>query len=83
MKQLFIVCALIALAGCTDVERAAFNALGDPASVICYSGVEIIYEGRSTGIVTSPDGSDGYQFMDAATKQLTEVSGNCVIRYGK
>lgn len=71
------------ITGCTDVERAQISALGDPASVKCWSATEVIFEGRSTGVVTSPEGSDGYRFMDAATGKLVEVSGNCVINYGK
>ena len=82
-KTVFIIGALIALAGCTDVERAQIKALGDPASVKCWSASEVIFDGRSTGVVTSPEGSDGYRFMDAATGKLVEVSGNCVINYGK
>jgi len=83
MRKLFIIGALIALAGCTDAERAQFKAFGDPATVKCYSAAEVIYDGKSTGVVTSPEGSDGYRFMDADTRQLVEVSGNCVITYGQ
>ena len=83
MRKLFVIGALIALAGCTDVERAQVASLGDPASVKCWSGTQVIFDGRSTGVVTSPEGSDGYRFMDANTRKLVEVSGNCVINYGE
>ena len=70
------------LAGCGAAERAQLFAIGSDATVKCYSGDTVIYSGKSNGKVESPQSSDGYVFMDAATDRLTEVSGNCVITYG-
>ena len=72
----------LALTSCTDAARSKIGALGDPANIKCYSADVVIYDGRSTGKVSNPDGSDGYQFKDAKTGWLTEVSGNCVVTYG-
>ena len=68
------------LAGCTDAEMAALGALGDSGTIICYSGGQVIYDGKSTGKILTETNSDGWLFRDAATHQLVRVSGDCVIR---
>ena len=86
MKKLIFVAlavGLLFMSGCTDGKMARIKALGGSAHVTCYSGTLIIYDGYSTGKVTSPENSDGYYFVDKATKKLKEVSGNCVIDYDK
>ena len=82
MKTIGILLVMVGLAGCGAAERAQLFAIGSDATVKCYSGETVIYEGKSNGKVESPQSSDGYVFMDASTKKLTEVSGNCVITYG-
>ena len=77
-----IIAGIFALAACTDATCAKYGALGDAATIKCYSGGELIYEGRSTGKVRSEQSSDGYYFKDAADGKLKEVSGNCIIVYG-
>lgn len=75
---------LIALSGCTDAAwDAKIGKLGDPARVTCYSAEKVIYDGKSTGAVRNPEGSDGYQFRESGSNRFVEVSGNCVIDYGK
>ena len=81
MKTIGILLTLLVLAGCGAAERAQWKALGSDATVKCWSGDTVIYDGKSKGKVESPQGSDGYRFMDSKTSQLTEVSGNCVITY--
>ena len=82
MKKALLVLAVFGLfASCTDAEWAQYGALGDPARIQCYSGTQLIFDGHSTGKVKNPEGSDGYQFMDAKTGWLVEVSGNCIITY--
>jgi hypothetical protein len=81
MKTIGILLTLLILSGCSAADRAEFKSLGNDARVKCWSGDTVIYDGKSTGKVYSPDGSDGYRFMDSKTSQLTEVSGNCVITY--
>ena len=66
---------------CTDAQMAKLGGLGNEASVKCWSGTKVIYEGTSTGKVQSEADSDGYFFKDKATGKLMEVSGNCVITY--
>lgn len=57
------------------------SAYGGSANVRCYSAEKLIYEGDSTGKVTSSSSSDGYYFVDRKDNKLKEVSGNCVITY--
>ena len=71
----------IILIACTDAQMAKLGGLGNEASVKCWSGTKVIYEGKSTGKVQSEADSDGYFFKDKATGKLMEVSGNCVITY--
>lgn len=73
---------LLLIGGCTDAEVGKLRALGDPASVKCWSGGVVIFDGESTGKVESEESSDGYYFIDEKTGRPTEVSGNCVIIYG-
>lgn len=73
---------LVFLMACTSAEVAKFQALGDPAHVVCYSGETVIYDGFSTGKVLSESSSDGYYFKDSKAGRAVEVSGNCVIDYG-
>ena len=59
--------ALIVLAGCYDAQLASIGAIGSEASVKCYSGGQLIYEGKSTGRVSSTSQSDGWEFMEAGS----------------
>lgn len=68
-------------AGCTDAQVGKLKALGDSAHVTCYSGGKLIYDGQSTGKVSSEENSDGYYFIDRKTGLPMEVSGNCIIVY--
>ena len=86
--ELFIVVAILIILGTlvftflgTDATRSKIMAFGSGATIKCYSGDVVIYEGKSTGKIKSEEYSDGYYFKDAADKKLKEVSGNCVIAY--
>ena len=81
MKRLWVLLGIIALSGCTDAARGKLSAYGGSAKIKCYSASEVIFEGESTGKVTSEANSDGYYFVDKADGRLKEVSGNCVIEY--
>jgi len=67
--------------GCTDRYIGKLSAYGGSAKIKCYSGTLLIYEGQSTGKISSEANSDGYSFISKETNKLTEVSGNCVISY--
>lgn len=86
MKIKTMIAALAVAASmtaCTDTQRSKLAAYGDAATIRCYSGGVLIYEGRSTGRVLKEDtGADGYAFRDAKTSQLKEVSGDCNVTYG-
>lgn len=71
---------LLLLLACTDAEKAQYSALGSSGHITCYSGGKVIYEGDSTGKILTEDRSDGWFFVDAKTKNLVRVSGDCVIR---
>lgn len=84
MKKILLtltVAFTLTLTGCMDVFVGKVRSYGGKAMVTCYSGEKVIYQGRSTGKVTSPDNSDGYQFVAESDGRLKEVSGNCVIDY--
>ena len=72
---------LLGAGGCTDAQRGKLGALGEAARVECWSGGKLIYEGVSSGKLSSESNSDGYNFVDAKTGKFMEVSGNCVITY--
>lgn len=82
MRIFFFIIALL-LVGCTDAGMGKFTALGNKATVMCWSGDTVIFNGRSTGKVRTEENSDGYFFVDSASKQTVEVSGNCVIKYDR
>ena len=83
MKKGIILVGLLALSttACTDAEMAKLTALGDTATIECYSGEKLIFSSKSTGKVSSEPSSDGYFFKDAKDGKLKEVSGNCIITY--
>lgn len=80
MKVLIIGCALF-LSGCSDGQWAHFRSLATPSHVQCFSGGKVIYDGYSTGIVTSEQKSDGWYFNEKGTNDLVMVTGGCVIRH--
>jgi hypothetical protein len=80
IRWLAIGCLFFAVS-CTDAGCSKLSSLGDRAKISCYSGGKLIYEGESTGKVSSERNSDGYYFKDAEDGRLKEVSGNCVIVY--
>jgi len=72
---------LLAVSACTDAQRGKIGAIGESAKVECWSGGKLIYEGASSGKISSESQSDGYNFVDKKTGKFMEVSGNCVIAY--
>lgn len=70
---------VFAFTSCTDGLRSKIGSFGDSRSIDCYSGVKLIYSGRSTGKIQSEANSDGYYFKEERSGKLIEVSGNCVI----
>jgi hypothetical protein len=68
------------ISGCTDAKMAQFTSLGRPGHIKCYSGAQAIYEGDSTGKISTEQGSDGWFFQEKGTNDLIRVSGACVIR---
>ena len=83
MKKGLILVGLLALSttACTDAKMAKLTALGNTATIECYSGEKLIFSSKSTGKVSSEASSDGYFFKDSHDGKLKEVSGNCIITY--
>lgn len=78
MKAIVIL-VLATTSACTDAEVASFGALGDPGRIKCYSGGQLIYEGVSTGRISTVHQSDGWEFKDRKTGRFVRVSGDCLI----
>ncbi len=81
MKKILIVLSAVLTIGCTDATMGKFTSLGDSATVKCWSGGTLIFDGKSSGKVQSESSSDGYFFKDVKDNKFKEVSGNCVITY--
>lgn len=64
---------------CTDATRSSIGSFGNPAMVKCYSGGKIIYDGESSGRVSSTEYSDGWEFRDKKSGKFIRVSGDCVV----
>ena len=56
-----------------------FTTLGSSGHITCYSGGKVIYEGYSTGKISSEHQSDGWFFQDIKTGKLIRVSGDCLV----
>lgn len=79
MKKLIMVAALaVALVGCTDAEVSSFTALGDKATITCWSGGQKVYENVSTGKVMQLDG-DGISFRAASTDKYVRAFADCIV----
>lgn len=76
---LLILAFTFMFTACTDTSQAAWTALGEPADVTCYSGGQVIFKGRSTGIVEATQSSDGWEFKDQVSGKFIRISGTCVI----
>ncbi len=81
MKYLLTTITFALLAGCTDAERASMFALGDKATVTCYSGGDIIFRDISTGKIAQLDG-DGITFKSSSTGQYVRAFADCIVVAG-
>src|SRR5277367_3077140 len=80
MKKLLIAGISLVALGCTDTNVASLMAYGSSGEIVCYSGGQVIYKGRSTGKIQTVTQSDGWEFKDASTGKFVRVSGACVIQ---
>lgn len=78
---ILIIWLLVTIVSCTDAQRSKITSLGNKAHVKCWSGGVVIFDGFSTGKVSSEESSDGYYFKDATDGMLKEASGDCIITY--
>lgn len=79
----FGLIGLLLLNACTDAQCSKNTSFftGQDARVTCHSGGKVIFDGCSTGKVSSENGSDGYFLRDKETGRLVEVSGECFLDY--
>lgn len=79
MKMLLMLSMILTVSSCTDGKMAKVLSYGSSRTITCWSGGVKIYEGRSTGKISSEQNSDGYYFTEEGSNKLMEVSGNCVL----
>lgn len=74
--------ALLAVAGCSETDRARNDARGDdrPTTILCQGYNGVIFEGRSSGRVEF-DPTGRLTFVDAATGSYVIAEGECIVRY--
>lgn len=78
MKKLIgLLLVLVISTSCSDAERGAFDALGKPRNIKCYSGGQLIYEGTTTGKIENEKNSDGYFFTDSNGNYI-EIKADCI-----
>lgn len=70
-----LVLACLLAVGCSDAERAAFNARGKKHKVTLWGCQGPLKEWTSTGMIHNEANSDGYYFEDSATGKMIAVSG--------
>lgn len=64
---------------CSDANIADIKAMRNGHHVELYSGGVRVRTWESTGMIENEGRSDGYYFMDSATKKLIRISGTVVI----
>jgi hypothetical protein len=81
MRNAIGMLLLSILAGCTDVERSRMATYGAEATVQCFSGGVLIYDGRSTGTVDANVEFTGFEFREAESGAFVRIRADCVVRY--
>jgi hypothetical protein len=76
----FVLLILASMNGCTDGRFAKVKALGTAGHIKCMSGNVVLYEGDSTGVISTEHQSDGWYFQEKGSNDLIRVSGACLIR---
>ena len=83
MKKLMILSVLglsLMVGGCTDAQVKNWTTIGDPGTIILYSGGKEVGRWKSTGKIASESSSFyGCMFEDAETGKLIRVSGTTVV----
>jgi len=78
MKKFAVAMLVVALAGCTDAERARLGTYGSEAAIKCYSGGQEIFSDVSTGKVVSLDG-DGFAYKSKKTGRYVRAFADCIL----
>jgi hypothetical protein len=77
-RTMILATAMIALSGCTDSQRANLGALGEEATVTCYSGGAVVFRATSTGKVTT-NRSGGLIFKSRDTGGFVHAYADCIV----
>ena len=77
-KPILILAAAAVLGGCTDAQLASYSALGDEATIRCYSDAQIIFEDTSTGRVSQIRGA-GITFKSKTTGKYVRAYADCIV----
>lgn len=70
-----IVSGFLELSGCFDTKAAD----EESEDIKCYSGGQLIFEGKSVGVIRGSHGGS-WGFTEATTNQKVYISGDCIIR---
>lgn len=80
MKKLLLISLLLIVISCTDASYQKYiGSINEEFKIEMYSGGTLVRTWTSTGKVTNEDNSDGYGFVDKATKKYVRVSGDLII----
>lgn len=74
-----LLSALGLMSGCSEAEVGKYAALGSEHHITLYSGGIVVRTWVSTGKVETERNSDGYYFIDKATRKLVRVTGDLVV----
>lgn len=79
MTKIIIICLLLAVSACTDAIRSSLYSYGEEASIVCYSGGDVIFKTQSTGKVESLSGG-GWAFREKGTDNYITTFADCFVR---
>ena len=79
MTKFGLVVLALGISSCTDAQWSQVTSLGSQGKITCYSGGHVIYDGVSSGKISTEHSSDGWFFREASTGHLIRISGDCVV----
>jgi len=79
-KIILFTIATLSISACTDSAQGRFGSYGDEAQIYCYSGSQQIYNGTSTGKVSTSK-SGFVKFMEKESEKYIEIHADCIVKY--
>lgn len=77
--KFIIALSFLALTACTDRVRSKIMKIGSDAEIKCYSGGQLVYDGKSSGMVGQEESGAGFSWMDKKTGLSVSSNADCVI----